>query len=101
MNAIWTLESQIESLWATGNFEKVVPIPKEPEARDRRREEVRKRLALRGRSVANKYREKLVGLYGQEKAREIRYAEAFEVCEYGRRPRKDELRKLFPFFGDN
>lgn len=101
MNAIWTLESQIESLWATGNFEKVVPIPKEPEARDRRREEVRKRLALRDRSVANKYREKLVGLYGQDKASKIRHAEAFEVCEYGRRPSHDELKQFFPFFGNN
>jgi len=25
-NALWLLESQIESLWATGNFEKVVPV---------------------------------------------------------------------------
>ena len=27
----------------------------------------------------------------------IRYAEAFEVCEYGRRPSEEELRQLFPF----
>ena len=100
MNAIWTLESQIESLWATGNFEKVVPIPKEPKARDRRREEVRKRLASRDRSVANKYREKLIQLYGHEKGNKIRYAEAFELCEYGHRPAPDELKKLFAFFGD-
>ena len=26
------------------------------------------------------------------------YAQAFEVCEYGRQPSKEELRKLFPFF---
>ena len=25
------------------------------------------------------------------------FAEAFELCEYGRQPGKDELRKLFPF----
>ena len=28
----------------------------------------------------------------------IKYAEAFEICEYGRRPSKEEIRKLFPFF---
>jgi hypothetical protein len=28
----------------------------------------------------------------------VRYAEAFEVCEYGRRPSADDLKKLFPFF---
>ncbi len=26
-----------------------------------------------------------------------RCAEAFEICEYGRRPTKEELLKLFPF----
>jgi N-acetylglucosamine malate deacetylase 1 len=24
------------------------------------------------------------------------YAEAFEICEYGRQPTRDELRQLFP-----
>jgi LmbE family N-acetylglucosaminyl deacetylase len=36
--------------------------------------------------------------YGADKARQIRHAEAFELCEYGRRPNSDELKKLFPFF---
>ena len=36
--------------------------------------------------------------YGPQKAAKIRYAEAFEVCEYGRRPSEAELKKLFPFF---
>jgi len=35
------------------------------------------------------------------KGEKVRYAEAFEVCEYGRRPSEDELRtKLFPFLGE-
>jgi len=29
--------------------------------------------------------------------RQIKYAETFEICEYGRRPSKKEVRKLFPF----
>ncbi len=36
--------------------------------------------------------------YGSDKARQTRHAEAFELCEYGRRPSADELKKLFPFF---
>jgi LmbE family N-acetylglucosaminyl deacetylase len=36
--------------------------------------------------------------YGPEKAKQIRHAEAFELCEYGRRVSEAELRKLFPFF---
>ena len=38
-----------------------------------------------------------VELYGEEAGRKIRYAEAFQVCEYGRQPSREELRQLFPF----
>ena len=40
----------------------------------------------------------LVKWYGAEKAAKVKHAEAFELCEYGRRPTEAELRKLFPFF---
>lgn len=43
-------------------------------------------------------RQSLEKWYGPEKAAKVRYAEAFEVCEYGRRPSEAELKKLFPFF---
>jgi LmbE family N-acetylglucosaminyl deacetylase len=36
--------------------------------------------------------------YGPERAKGVRRAEAFELCEYGRRPSDAELKKLFPFF---
>jgi len=97
--ALWQLESQIESLWATGNFEKVVPVPKESAAREKRRQEVQARFARRNESTADKYRAKLIELYGEEKGKKVKYAEAFEVCEYGRRASPEELKKLFPFFG--
>jgi LmbE family N-acetylglucosaminyl deacetylase len=42
-------------------------------------------------------REALARWYGPEASR-FRYAEAFEICEYGHRPNADELRRLFPFF---
>jgi LmbE family N-acetylglucosaminyl deacetylase len=98
-NALWCIESQIESLWATGNFEKVVPVPQEPASREQRRQEVFKRFAARDEATANKYRAKLIELYGQEKAQKIRCAEAFEMCEYGRQPSPDELKHLFPLSG--
>jgi hypothetical protein len=41
---------------------------------------------------------RIIELYGPERARQVEYAEAFEVCEYGRRPDKEEIRRLFPFF---
>jgi LmbE family N-acetylglucosaminyl deacetylase len=34
--------------------------------------------------------------YGPERARSIRHAEAFEICEYGRQPDEKEIRRLFP-----
>jgi hypothetical protein len=40
--------------------------------------------------------DKLIELYGEEAGKQVKYAEAFEVCEYGRRPSLEELRKLFP-----
>ncbi len=36
--------------------------------------------------------------YGEAAAKQIKFAEAFELCEYGGRPNNDELRRLFPFF---
>ncbi len=39
----------------------------------------------------------LVKWYGADKGKEIRNAEAFEICEYGTRPDEALLRKLFPF----
>ncbi len=47
-------------------------------------------------NLANSYREKLIELYGPEAGKQVKYAEAFEICEYGRRPNQQELRKLFP-----
>jgi len=97
-NALWLLESQIESLWATGNFERVVPVPKDPVGREARRKVVSERFARRAESVADKYRSKLIELYGQDKGKKVRYAEAFELCEYGSRASTEELKKLFPSF---
>jgi len=46
--------------------------------------------------TANRFRDKLIELYGADAGRQVRYAEAFEVCEYGRQPSPAELRALFP-----
>jgi LmbE family N-acetylglucosaminyl deacetylase len=98
-DALWELQSQIESLWATGNFEKVVPVPKKGPEREIRRKAMSERFARRAESVANKYRDKLIELYGEEKGKKVRYAEAFELCEYGSRASPGKLKQLFPFFG--
>lgn len=52
----------------------------------------------RSADVANQYRNLLVKLYGEQKGRAIRYAEAFELNQYGSAATVDELKKLFPTF---
>jgi LmbE family N-acetylglucosaminyl deacetylase len=34
--------------------------------------------------------------YGKENASQIKFAEAFEICEYGTQPSKEEIKRLFP-----
>ena len=65
-----------------------------------RRKAVAKSFARRFSGNAKKYRERLIELYGEEKGKKVQYAEAFQLCEYGRRPSEAELKKMFPFFGD-
>jgi len=38
--------------------------------------------------------------YGIEKAGKVKTAEAFEICEFGRRPNDEEIRKFFPMLGN-
>ena len=48
---------------------------------------------------ANRYRDLLVKLYGEQKGKAIKYAEAFELNQYGAGATADDLKKLFPTFG--
>jgi LmbE family N-acetylglucosaminyl deacetylase len=40
--------------------------------------------------------ESLAKWYGKAKAESVRFAEVFEICEYGRNPTEADIRKLFP-----
>jgi LmbE family N-acetylglucosaminyl deacetylase len=62
---------------------------------------IRPRVQGRYANTAKRFRSKLVELLGEEKGNAVKYAEAFEICEYGNRPNKEQLLKLFPFFGGN
>ncbi len=48
------------------------------------------------RPVRPEVKQSLVKWYGEGKANQVKYAEAFEICEYGRRPDENEIRRLFP-----
>jgi LmbE family N-acetylglucosaminyl deacetylase len=47
--------------------------------------------------TADRFRSQLVDAYGAQHGREIRYAEAFEVCEYGASLTPEKRTQLFPF----
>ena len=49
-------------------------------------------------AIADTYRDLLVSLYGEQRGRAFKYAEAFEVSEYGSQPSLEQLKALFPFF---
>lgn len=48
-------------------------------------------------SSASEFRDLLLDRYGSEHAARIRYAEAFELCEYGRQPTREQLWEMFPY----
>jgi len=91
------LESQFYEGGALGSADL---MPADPQKQAERRRQVRAGHAGRDQAVARRYRDRLADWYGKERAATVEAAEAFEVCEYGRRPTKAELAKLFPFFGE-
>ena len=50
----------------------------------------------RSAGVADQYRTRLVELYGPERGKAIKYAEAFQISQYGRQAPLDELKQMFP-----
>jgi len=92
VEALVGMESQFVEGGANG------PMPKTDAERAERRPQVAQGFRSRCASVANRYRQKLLELYGEDRGKQVRYAEAFEICEYGWRPNRDELRRMFPFF---
>ncbi|MCB1210626.1 MAG: PIG-L family deacetylase [Verrucomicrobiales bacterium] len=56
----------------------------------------REDLYRRYQRVADQYRSELIDRYGKAEGGKVKHALAFEVCEYGRQPSKEELRRLFP-----
>jgi LmbE family N-acetylglucosaminyl deacetylase len=94
LDALVAIESQFIEGGALGNSKMV---PTNDAERKTRVQQVRQGFTNRFASIADRCRDKLIDLYGLDAGKAVRYAEAFEICEYGRQPTKDELRKLFPF----
>jgi N-acetylglucosamine malate deacetylase 1 len=97
IDALHELESQFYEGGANGSEDLVRSVPPARDVAARKAWLRTNRFERQYADVANRYRAELVKWYGPEKGKAVRFAEAFELCEYGRRPSTDELAKLFPF----
>ena len=95
--ALLSMETQLIER-GTGGSERY--IPEDADALEALRTERSQWLKQQWAEIADRYREKLVELYGEERGKQIRYAEAFQVSELRRSPSPDRLRQLFPFFAE-
>lgn len=98
LDGLHELTSQVYEGGASGSaqyVEKDVPPASDETAR---RAWLKRRWGARQANEADKYRDLLIESYGPERGKAVKYAETFEICEYGTRPDKATLRKLFPFF---
>ncbi|MBN2477504.1 MAG: PIG-L family deacetylase [Pirellulales bacterium] len=94
LDALATLESQFIEGGAMGSAAR---MPRNAAEREQAHQRLRDSFKRRCANVADRCRDKLIELYGEEKGKNVRFAEAFEICEYGRQPNAEELRQLFPF----
>ncbi len=69
-----------------------------PEGKSARRLWMAKHRLSQVEQIANKYRSKLIELYGEREGNKIKYAEVYEICEYGASLTKKEIPELFSFF---
>ena len=96
VHGIDALVSQVYEGGANGSAETLIQRRAgDPVAR---KEILKQSWMRRNGGIADRYRDSLIEWYGQDKGKEVKVAESFQLCEYGRRPSKAELKKLFPFF---
>ena len=97
MEALALMDSQFSEGGALGHMNPLaVAAVADPSLIPAQRQRTAERYKERAAVIADKYRDKLIELYGQEVGAKVKYAEVFEICEYGRRPNRDEIMKLFP-----
>ncbi|MFW6168993.1 MAG: PIG-L deacetylase family protein [Planctomycetota bacterium] len=94
VDALLVMESQFIEGGALGSPDR---IPKSAKEKKTRVKQVRRQFKKRFAAIADRCRQQLVELYGEQAGKEVQYAEAFEICEYGRQPNAEDLRRYFPF----
>jgi N-acetylglucosamine malate deacetylase 1 len=96
----WTCIAEMPSQFGDRDSWQARTRPDVPEGEEERRTFLLEGVKQRSAAVADRYRDRLIELYGAERARVVRYAEAFELSEYGRQPSIEELKRLFPIDGE-
>ena len=97
--ALSALVSQAFEGGAGGSPERLALVPP-VSAPEERLEWLTERWSNRQSREADRFREQLVRWYGVERGSKVKYAEAFEICEYGSRPSREQLKELFPFYAE-
>ena len=97
VEAVHELESQVYEGGASGSEEFVRSAPPASDEAGRKAWLKERWMERQGRE-ATRFRAALTQWYGEERGKAVKYAEAFEICEYGRKPTVEEIKKLFPFF---
>ena len=97
LEAVHELESQVYEGGASGSEEFVRGVPPASDVAGRKAWLKERWLERQGRE-ATRHRAALAQWYGEERGKAVKAAEAFEICEYGRKPTPEEIRQLFPFF---
>jgi LmbE family N-acetylglucosaminyl deacetylase len=92
--AVEALESQF---YEGGCCSGVSSLPDDAAGQAGRKREVYDGFKQRFAASTRRFAPQLQAAYGDAAAR-ISYAEAFEICEYGRQPSREEIEQLFPFF---
>jgi N-acetylglucosamine malate deacetylase 1 len=94
LDALDAMPSQFYEGGANGS---IALVPMDPEKQKERKRQVRDGFARRFSGQAQRFKKEMADWYGADRAANFKYAEAFEICEYGKQPNKEELARLFPF----
>lgn len=76
--------------WTEGDLDNV------PKDKSERFEYLKNLWSARGSAITPEIRKSLIKWYGAEAGNTAKFAEAFEICEYGRQPSDEEILELFP-----
>jgi LmbE family N-acetylglucosaminyl deacetylase len=93
VDAIDKIESQFYEWnpWLSGHLDEV------PKDKAGRRAYTARWLGRRYGATADRFRGKLIEELGEQAGKAVKTAEAFEVCEYGTQPSKEDLKRIFPW----